>query len=225
VFAAFAPQESMRLFHRGIRRRLAPMFGSDRRRLELAYSLQFALPGTPTLRYGEEIGMGEDLSLKGRDAIRTPMQWDAGPHAGFAPASAERLIRPVVTGGDFGFEQVNVMAQRADPDSLLSWIQRLIAVRRECPEIGDGRTSLVDAPGIPREVLVHRADGARGSVLFLHNLSDTQQAVDLTGLDGGDGVAEELFADGDGSPVEDLGHVDLPPAGYRWIRLAGPGSH
>lgn len=84
VFAAFAPEEDMRLYGRGIRRRLAPMLGGDRRRSELAYPLQLSPPGTPVVRYGEEIGMGEDLSLPGRDAIRTPMQWDDTP-AGASP--------------------------------------------------------------------------------------------------------------------------------------------
>ena len=79
VFAAFGPEPDMQLYGRGIRRRLAPMLGNDRRRIEMAYALQFSLPGTPVIRYGDEIGMGEDLSLPERNAIRTPMQWSAGP--------------------------------------------------------------------------------------------------------------------------------------------------
>ena len=95
VFRAFAPRPEMRLYGRGIRRRLAPMLSGDRRRIELAYALQFSLPGTPALRYGEEIGMGEDLSLDGREAIRTPMQWDDTANAGFSAAAPDALFRPV----------------------------------------------------------------------------------------------------------------------------------
>ncbi|GAB3815240.1 hypothetical protein GCM10027605_62180 [Micromonospora zhanjiangensis] len=98
VFREFGPDEDMQLYGRGIRRRLAPMLGNDRRRIELAYSLQFSLRGTPVLRYGEEIGMGEDLSLPGRESIRTPMQWSMKPNAGFSEADAGKLIRPVVEG-------------------------------------------------------------------------------------------------------------------------------
>ena len=93
VLDKFAPDEDMRLYDRGIRRRLAPMLGGDRRRLELAYSLQFSLRGTPVIRYGEEIGMGDDLSLKGRDSIRTPMQWSASPGAGFSDCGPTRCVR------------------------------------------------------------------------------------------------------------------------------------
>jgi maltose alpha-D-glucosyltransferase / alpha-amylase len=113
VFERFAPQKRMRLYDRGIRRRLAPMLGGDRRRLELAYSLLFSLPGTPVLQYGEELGMGDDLRLKERAAVRTPMQWSAGANGGFS--TAERPVRPVVSGGLYGFETVNVERQRRDP--------------------------------------------------------------------------------------------------------------
>src|SRR5439155_13552532 len=117
VFAAFGPDRAMRLYDRGVRRRLAPMLGGDRRRLEMAYSLQFTLRGTPVLRYGEEIGMGEDLSLPGRQAIRTPMQWSSRRHAGFT--RADEPVRPVVSGGGYGYARVNVSEQRRHADSLL----------------------------------------------------------------------------------------------------------
>ncbi|MEV5447624.1 alpha-amylase family glycosyl hydrolase, partial [Streptomyces sp. NPDC052644] len=119
VLAKFGPDENMQLYGRGIRRRLAPMLGNDRRHIELAYALQFSLRGTPVLRYGEEIGMGEELSLDGRDAIRTPMQWSYKENGGFSTADPEKLIRPVIDKGDFGYQKVNVTAQRADSTSLL----------------------------------------------------------------------------------------------------------
>src|SRR5262249_8770703 len=96
VYRAFGPEGRMRAYGRGIRRRLAPMFGGDRRRLELAYSLLFSLPGTPVLRYGDEIGMGDDLSLPERASVRTPMQWTDERNAGFSAAPGEKLSRPVI---------------------------------------------------------------------------------------------------------------------------------
>jgi maltose alpha-D-glucosyltransferase/alpha-amylase len=236
VFEAFAPEEDMRLYGRGIRRRLAPMLGGDRRRIELAYALQFSLPGTPALRYGEEIGMGEDLALKGRDAFRTPMQWDAGPGAGFSKADPEEFTKPLVDEGPFAYPEVNVARQRGVGDSLLTWTQRLINVRRECPENGDGTLTLVDGEGVPPEVLVHRVDGLTGSLIFLHNLCDEERTVDLTRAKGLDdvGPVQELLADAGAEPLEapgpgkgkgkgttgdGLGKVPLSAYGYRWIRL------
>jgi maltose alpha-D-glucosyltransferase/alpha-amylase len=219
VFRAFAPKAEMQLYGRGIRRRLATMLGGDRRRIELAYSLQFTSPGTPVLRYGEEIGMGEDLSLAGRDAIRTPMQWDAGPAAGFSTAHPGRLVRPVVSRGRFGHRQVNVRAQQRDVGSLLSWFQRLIGTLRECPEIGVGTCSIVPAAA-PRAVLAHRFDAPEGSMLFLHNLGETQATVDVGPLPGTEGRPYDVFADAPyDAPKARLAGLELRGYGYRWIRL------
>ena len=150
MYAEFGPDENMRLYDRGIRRRLAPMLGNDRRRIELAYALQFSLRGTPVLRYGEEIGMGEDLSLRGRDAIRTPMQWSDLPNAGFSTAPAERSAPPGRSArASSAYQTVNVTAQRHDPASLLSWFERMIRTLREAPEVGAGSCTHVDVAGRP----------------------------------------------------------------------------
>jgi len=200
VMAAFAPKAAMRIYNRGIRRRLASMMQGERRHIELAYSLQFTMPGTPVLRYGEEIGMGEDLKLPGRDAIRTPMQWDASRSAGFSKAPAAQLARPVLTRGRYAAKQVNVRAQRRDGDSLLRWFEELIRVLRECPEIGVGEPGVVDA-ALPRPVLAHRFDAPEGSILLLHNLADTPVTLDLGGLDVGKNPYE-VFADSAYEPLE-----------------------
>jgi maltose alpha-D-glucosyltransferase/alpha-amylase len=149
VFAAFGPEPDMQVYGRGLRRRLAPMLGGDARRLAMAHSLMFALPGTPMVWYGEELGMGEDLSQPERNSVRTPMQWDdEPPNAGFSTAPRERLVRPVISGGPFGFEAgVNVMAQRDAPGSLMEHVQLLIRTRRACPEIGWGECRVLDAGG------------------------------------------------------------------------------
>jgi maltose alpha-D-glucosyltransferase/alpha-amylase len=133
VFDAFAPQERMQLYDRGIRRRLTPMLGNDRRRLELAFSLLFSLPGTPMMQYGDEIGMGDNLRLPERECARTPMQWTRGRHGGFS--RAKKIVRPVIGDAVYGYAKVNVADQRRDPHSLLNWTERMIRMRRECPEI------------------------------------------------------------------------------------------
>jgi maltose alpha-D-glucosyltransferase / alpha-amylase len=218
VMAAYAPKPDMVIYGRGIRRRLAPMLRGDRRHIELAYSLQFTMPGTPVLRYGEEIGMGEDLSLPGRNAIRTPMQWESGRTAGFSTAPPEQLSQPVPTRGPFSARRVNARDQRRDESSLLRWFQQLIHVLRECPEIGSGSPSVVDVPA-PRSVLVHRFDSPDGAILLLHNLADVEKTVDLSSL-GPAPDAEEVFSDGPYGPLgKRLTDLQLGPWGYRWIRL------
>ena len=218
-FAAFGPDESMQLYGRGIRRRLAPMLGNDRRRIELAYSLQFTLPGTPVLRYGEEIGMGDDLSLKERDAIRTPMQWSGGPNAGFSTAKKKSdLHHPVITGGDFGYETVNVETQRCDPGSLLHWMEQMLHTLRECPEFGIGRCTPIDAGDSAVLAIHYEAPG--GVMLALHNLASKKTSVDLGEQPGQEGDPFEMFADREYEAVGPaLKGIDLAGYGYRWIRL------
>jgi maltose alpha-D-glucosyltransferase/alpha-amylase len=217
TFDAFGPHENMRLYDRGIRRRLAPMLGNDRRRIELAYSLQFTLRGTPVLRYGDEIGMGENLTLPGRNAIRTPMQWSGGPNGGFSTAAKKNVCRPAISGGEYGYQSVNVADQRHDPNSLLSWFERMIHTLRECPEVGCGTCTHMDL-ALPQGVLVHRADGTTGTMLFLHNLSDQSCTVDLSELDAG-ADPDELFSDQHYAAPGDLKKLELAGYGYRWIRL------
>ena len=217
AFAAFAPKPDMRLYERGIRRRLAPMLKGDRRRIELAYALQFAMPGTPVLRYGEELGMGEDLALPGRDAIRTPMQWDASANAGFSTATPEKLVRPVIGSGRFGFGRVNVESQQRDHASLLRWFEQLIRVLKECPEIGEGECTVLDVG--PPSVLVHRFDTKGGAVLLLHNLAAVAVTVDVGKQEGWRRIVEVLADDVYPLPRPSLKSLPLNGYGYRWIRL------
>jgi maltose alpha-D-glucosyltransferase / alpha-amylase len=218
VFEEFGPEEQMRLYNRGIRRRLAPMLGNDRRRIEMAYALQFSLRGTPVLRYGEEIGMGEDLSLPGREAIRTPMQWSLLPNAGFSTADPDKLVRPVIADGEYGYKKVNVTAQRHDPSSLLAWFERMIRTLREAPEIGSGACQHVDV-ACPEGVLVHRADGPAGAMVFLHNLGDRDATVDLGSLYAESEQPNDVLADREYPDVGKLEALDVAGYGYRWIRL------
>jgi maltose alpha-D-glucosyltransferase / alpha-amylase len=222
VMDAFAPDARMQLYGRGVRRRLASMLGGDLRRIQLAFALQFSLPGTPVVRFGEEIGMGEDLALSGRDAIRTPMQWDDTPNAGFSTAAREELIRPVISRGPFAARHVNVRDQQRNPDSLLRWFENLVHTLREAPEIGAGWVSIVDVP-LPRSVLAHRFDHRSGSILCLHNLSSTDVTVDIGPVDRVDRRGDrpyDLLLDGPyDAPARDLTDLELRGFGYRWIRL------
>jgi maltose alpha-D-glucosyltransferase / alpha-amylase len=217
VFDAFGPEPAMQLYGRGIRRRLAPMLGGDRRRLEMAYSLLFTLPGTPVIRYGDEIGMGDDLSLPERDAIRTPMQWSGERNAGFSAARSSDLVVPVVGRGEFGYRRVNVADQRRDQSSLLNWFVRMIRARKECPEFGIGSCRVIPS-GSPR-VLVLVSEAATGTALAVHNLSDRPDPVRLE-LDPRWRL-EEWFADGEYQDEERRaeGNVDVGPYGYRWFRV------
>ncbi|RZT80818.1 maltose alpha-D-glucosyltransferase/alpha-amylase [Micromonospora violae] len=218
VYAQFGPDENMRIYDRGIRRRLAPMLGNDRRRIELAYALQFSMRGTPVLRYGEEIGMGEDLSLPGRESIRTPMQWSYQPNAGFSTAEEEKLVRPVIDKGEFGYQNVNVTAQRGDVKSLLAWFERMIRTLREAPEIGSGSTTHIDV-AMPPGVLAHRADGPTGTMVFVHNLGTDDVEVDLSSLEPEADLPIDVLADRGYGELGKLGAVKVSGHGYRWIRL------
>src|SRR6266576_2657825 len=181
VFAAFGPDPAMQLYERGIRRRLAPMFDGDRRRLELAYSLMFTLPGTPVIRYGDELGMGDDLKLPERNCARTPMQWSNEPHGGFTKSDKPHL--PVISGGPYGFEHINAAIQRRHPDSQLNWTERIIRMRKEVPEVGWGDFTVI--PSREPSVLVMRYDWRNNSVLFVHNLDAKPHEITFSvGLEG-----------------------------------------
>jgi maltose alpha-D-glucosyltransferase / alpha-amylase len=212
VFAEFGPDPSMQLYDRGIRRRPASML-NDQRRLELAYSLVLSMPGTPVLRYGDEIGMGEDLRLKERAAIRTPMQWSAAPHGGFS--TAETLVRPVIARGLFSYENVNVEAQQRDPTSLLRWMTRMIRLRKQCPEIGWGDWRIV--PTRPQSVIAIAYTWRGNTIVSIHNLDGSAREASLA-VGGGTLTdliePEELEADARGRHS-----IALEPYGYRWLRV------
>jgi maltose alpha-D-glucosyltransferase / alpha-amylase len=219
VFQAFAPEPSMQLYGRGIRRRVAPMLGNDRRRLELAYSLLFSLPGTPMIQYGDEIGMGEDLSRREREAVRTPMQWTGEAHGGFTRAA--KPVLPVVDDPIFGFRRVNVNAQRRDPASFMNWIARLIRVRRECVEIAWGTCEVVDSGSPAVLVLQYRFRG--GSIVTLHNFSDAARTVRLRLQDQprGDRLVNLISDEHSRAGGRGAHQIALDAYGFRWFRVGG----
>ncbi len=218
VFAAFGPEKDMQLYNRGIRRRLAPMLQGDRRRLELAYSLMIGLPGTPVLRYGDEIGMGENLRLPERNCARTPMQWSAESHGGFT--KSEKPILPVISGGAYGFEHVNVAQQRRDPDSLMNWMERMIRMRKEALEVGWGEFTIL--PTRTPEVLAIRYDWRNNSVLVVHNLSAVPREVLLdVDLEDSGCLVNLLSQENSDADASGKHRLLLEPYGYRWFRVGG----
>ena len=220
VFAEFGPDKDMQLYQRGIRRRLAPMLQGDRRRLELAYSLMMTLPGTPVLRYGDEIGMGDDLRLPERECARTPMQWSTEPNGGFT--KSKKPVVPVISEGGYSFQHVNVATQRRDPNSLLNWMERIVRMRKEVPEIGWGDFSAVRTNN--PTVLAMRYDWRNNSVLLLHNLSGEPKEVRFTvRAEGKDpSVLINLLSEDHSFPEKQGKHrILLEPYGYRWFRIGG----
>ncbi len=217
VMAAFAPDDEMRIYGRGIRRRLPPMVDGDRRRMELVYSLMFALPGTPILRYGEEIGMGDDLSLVERNSVRTPMQWTAEVNAGFSTAKRDDLILPVIAEGRFGYREVNVEREHVGRDSFLARMHLLIAVRRQTAEIGWEEPNIVDTG---HRAVLGLTYGEDEPLLVLHNLGREHARVTMRSLAALDHL-HDVLADQPYEPIENLGtELELGPYGYRWSRLS-----
>ena len=223
VFAAFGPEPEMQLFGRGLRRRLPPMLDGDGQRIRLVYSLLFSLPGTPVLFYGEEIGMGENLAIDGRMSVRTPMQWTDEPSAGFSEAAPTKLRRPLPE-GRFGPLAVNVAQQRRDPESLLSWMERIIRRRRETPEIGWGEARVLTTS--EPAVLAHRIDWEASSVLAVHNLGDEPRVVQIELDHPTEAQLVDLLDSGAGVGVVSGNRVELQLEGYghRWFRVVEPGT-
>jgi maltose alpha-D-glucosyltransferase/alpha-amylase len=210
AFAALAPETSMRIYDRGVRRRMAPMLGHDPRRLKLAHSLLMALPGTPVMWYGDEIGMGENLELSERHPVRTPMQWSAGRNGGYS--ESDDLIRPMAT-GDGGPRHANVADQRDCDGALMETVGRLVRLRRACPEIGWGRTEPIET-GHPA-VLALRSTWRGGTVVTYHNLG----AGEVRLRSGGATLVPLLGCDRE--PLEAGDEVILEPYGFRWFREGG----
>jgi trehalose synthase len=223
VFEAFGPDPDMQLYGRGLRRRLPSMLGGDDRRMRLVYSLMFSLPGTPVLFYGEEIGMAENLDVPGRLAVRTPMQWTAGPNGGFSSGPRRKVTRPLPD-GLYGPEQVNAADQRHDHSSHWWFMRNLIYTYRQQPQIGWSEVEVLKQPH--RSVLAHVCREATGwAMVALHNFGAESciVPVELPDLPRGSVLVDLL----DGLTTHELGaggriELELEGYGHRWLRVLRP---
>lgn len=218
VWDTYAPDEDMRIYNRGIRRRLAPMLNNPAK-LEMSMSLLMALPGTPMLVYGDEIGIGERLDLQGRDAVRVPMQWSKARNAGFSEAHARQLVRPVVSKGPFSYTAVNVESQSQDEHSLLNAVRGLISARRDCPEVGRGNWHQMSNPS--DQMLAYQCTWRDGVVLLLHNMTGAETSRELDLKDARCLNIHRVCSKN--ATIEPLGdglyQAVLGPYGYAWYRV------
>jgi maltose alpha-D-glucosyltransferase/alpha-amylase len=220
LYHAYGADPRMRL-NLGIRRRLAPLLENDRRKIELLTSLLFTLPGSPILYYGDEIGMGDNIYLGDRNGVRTPMQWSGDRNAGFSRADTARLYLPLIVDTVYGYQAINVEAQQRTPSSLLSWMKRIIAVRKKTRVFGRGTLAFLRPAN--DSVLAHVREHEGETVIAVHNLAGSAQPVEL-----------DLRAWRGHTPVEMLGDtrfptvgdrpyfISLAPYGYYWFRLQAP---
>jgi maltose alpha-D-glucosyltransferase / alpha-amylase len=218
MYQIYAIDPRMRV-NAGIRRRLAPMMENDRPRIELLNSLLMSMPGTPIIYYGDEIGMGDNIFLGDRDAVRTPMQWTGDRNAGFSRTEPARLYLPPIMDPVYGYEAVNVEAQGRSAGSLLNWMKRTIAVRKAHKAFGRGTLEFVH-PG-NRKVVAYLREYEDQSILCVANLSRSAQPVelDLTRFRGL--VPVELLGNSSFPPLGDLPYfLTLPGHGFYWFRLA-----
>jgi maltose alpha-D-glucosyltransferase/alpha-amylase len=203
------------IFGRGHRLRLADLYIGDHDRIACAHSLMFALPGTPVVLSGDEIGMGADLDLPERESVRTPMQWSNNEHGGFSTASEADLYHPVIDEGQYGYQEINVADQRPDPDSLLNRISRLIDARTLCTELSTGEFSIVDVE--PKEVWVHRIDQGRTALLTAHNLAAEPRTVTVD-FDAPADATTRVVGGGDFTIEDGRVTFEMDATDYVWLR-------
>ena len=218
MYRSYGADPQMRL-NLGIRRRLAPLLGNDRRKFELLYSLLFSLPGTPVVYYGDEIGMGDNVYLGDRDGVRTPMQWSPDRNAGFSTASTQRLYLPPIADGAFHYQTVNVENQRADNGSLLSWMRQIIAVRQRNPVLASNEITFPDPDNHRVLAYIRRAPGEH-PFLVVANLSQRAQSVDIDLRELEGSIPIEVFGRTPFAPITDKPYtLTLAPYGYFWFEV------
>ncbi|MCU1361092.1 MAG: alpha amylase, catalytic subdomain [Ilumatobacteraceae bacterium] len=223
MLRAYARDSQMRI-NLGIRRRLAPLLGNDRRKVELLNALLFSLPGTPVIYYGDEIGMGDNVYLGDRDGVRTPMQWSADRNGGFSTCNPHRLYLPLITEQGFHYESVNVEAQSQTNASLLSWMKQLIALRKRLPVLGRGDIRVLD-PENPHVLAFVRTLEGEQPFLCVANLSRLAQHVEIDLRSHMGFTPVEVFGRTKFATVAEGGyHLTLAPYGFFWFVLDAPVS-
>ncbi len=209
MYLEYAKDPKMRI-NLGIRRRLAPLLDNHRGRIELLNALLMSLPGSPVIYYGDEIGMGDNIYLGDRDGVRTPMQWSLDRNGGFSRCDYNQLTTPIIQDPVYGYTSVNVEAQERHPSSLLNWMRRLIALRKQYPVFGRGTLEFLGSPN--RSVLAFIRKTESQTVLCVNNLSPHAEPVEL-----------DLSAYRGSVPVEIIGHRRFPAVGDRpyFLSLGG----
>ena len=204
----YSPDPKARI-NLGIRRRLAPLMGNDRRKIELMHSMLFTLPGTPVLYYGDEIGMGDNITLFDRNGVRTPMQWDDSIHGGFSDARIENLYAPPISDPDYGYNKINVKAQREDPDAQIHTVRRMINTYKQQEPLAHGDLQWIE--DLPQHVLMFWRNSENGRFLAVHNLADEDTDIQLPDIEMG--YRDALRPDYE--PMR--GHITLKPYDYYWL--------
>src|SRR5271154_1658074 len=217
MYRAYAQEDRMRL-NLGIRRRLAPLLGNNRRAIELNVGLLFSLPGTPVIYYGDEIGQGDNIFLGDRDGVRTPMQWSGDRNAGFSTANPQRLILPLIIDYEYHYQTVNVEAQESNQHSLLWWMRRVIAIRKGLKAFGRGTVEFLQ-PENPH-VIAYIRRYADERLLVVANLSRFVQYVELNLSEFKGSIPIELFGRNPFPPIGDLPYLlTLGPHMFLWFSI------
>jgi maltose alpha-D-glucosyltransferase/alpha-amylase len=218
LWQAYASDQRARI-NLGIRRRLAPLLEGDRRRVELMNSLLLSMPGSPVIYYGDEIGMGDNIHLGDRNGVRTPMQWSPDRNGGFSRVDPAELSLPAAMDPLYGYQAVNVEAQRRDQHSILNWTRRMLTVRRSHPTFGRGTLTLLSSKN--RKVLAYIREYDGDTVLCVVNLAHSLEAVELDLSHFSGRVPVELSAGSQFPPIGELTYLlTVPPFGFYWFALA-----
>jgi maltose alpha-D-glucosyltransferase/alpha-amylase len=217
MYDEYAKDRGMRL-NVGIRRRLAPLLDNDRRRIELMNGMLLSLPGTPIIYYGDEIGMGDNVNLGDRNGVRTPMQWDGGWNGGFSSADPEALYSPLMLNPVYGYQAINVQAQKRFDHSLLSWMKRIIRVRKSLPVFGRGSIEFLYPAN--HRVLAYVRELGKERILAVNNLSNSAQVVELDLKRYKGNILIEMFGKNIFPRVGDLPYLlTLGPYQFYWFRM------
>ena len=217
MYRAYAQDPEARI-NLGIRHRLAPLLYNDRRRIELMTALLFSLPGTPVLYYGDEIGMGDNIYLGDRNGVRTPMQWSPDRNAGFSNCNPQKLYFPVITDSEYHYEAINVESQQRNPSSLLWWMKRMIALRKQHMAFGRGALEFLRPDNAKILVFIRAYDGER--ILVVANLSRFVQYVELDLREYLGCTPEELAGRSQLPPIDDRPYrLTLSPYAFYWFLL------
>lgn len=219
VFEAFAPDENMRIFGHGIRRRLPPMLNGNRKKLELIYTVMFSLPGIPLINYGEEITMGDDLNEKGRLSVRTVMQWNKSKNAGFAKVPSISINHSIISKGKYNFRKINVADQQRDRDSFLNWMEKLITTRKQCPQLSYGQWELLESDS--KNVLSFYCESEEDVILVISNFKNKECIMKLNNENDKFKNLIEIFSNREYEKIENLSErIQLDPFGYRWFKCS-----